>query len=180
MRYRNISSFIILCLLSLTIHGQGVGGNREYPITYTKLKGFGVEYHVAVQVFGPNPATSVFRLLQEGEPPAPEVTYDLRLWIWESSEWQWWFKDVDVNVATQFEWVLCETPFVEAIWYQLGGPGKDMWLLYPYSKLGNGLDMKMIAISSDLNTNIHLDGCKDEGWGGENVNPTEGREFSQR
>ena len=121
------------------------------------MEGFGIEYHVAYQILGINPNTSIFAISQGDTDPR----YDIRFWIWESTQYQWTIKDVGEG-SVYFKWDVCKDPKVEGLFFVLHD--SRMFFLYPQGRVDQYLQMEFITVSEDMTEELILHACNDEGW----------------
>lgn len=125
------------------------------------MVGFGIEYHIAIQILGMNPRTSVFALIQS----TPEAfKYDLRVWIWKSAIYQWTFKNVDVSESIVFTMAVCNNPYIEGLFFVFAD-GR-MSVLYPQARTPGTkvLEMEMLHLSEAMDEELVISACYDEGW----------------
>jgi len=123
------------------------------------MEGFGIKYHIAYQVLGVNPNTSIFAISQG----TAEPTYDIRFWIWESTEYQWMIKSVG-HESMYYKLELCTDPLVQGLWFILHD--SRMFMLYPRTKTPGEqrLEMEFLHLSADMSEELILQACYDEGW----------------
>jgi len=124
------------------------------------MEGFGVSYNVATQILGVNPGTSVFAISQD----ASAFTYDIRVWIWESTRFQWTLRNVDIFESRYFTYIVCNKPYIEGLFWVLGD-GR-MFTLYPKWMIEgeNRLEMEMLYVSNLMTEELTVSSCSDEGW----------------
>jgi len=153
-------SLILSLLLLPTVTAQYE--YKEWPIMYENLRGFGIKYDVAMQVLGVNPEADI-RNIAQGLSPAK---HDFRVWIWQSSEYSWTFKNVDVHNSWYFVYDVCKDPLVEGVFFEFADGRRH--LLYAQSPYiaddpSRGLVMHMLKVET-WEEKLYVRGCKEDSY----------------